>query len=103
MSIPGSKSSGSDKPTPDDLAGIPVCVEEDHGTLRLRGVAAPQANRAGSGTGEAPGAGNGERVPTAADLAGIPVCAEGPEDLTVRPRKPTTPRWKPKTQRGERE
>jgi len=66
------------KPTADDLAGVPVCLEEDHPTLfsgkksdRGPFVVAPLT-----------------RTPTADDLAGVPVCAEGEEDLTRRPRKP---------------
>jgi hypothetical protein len=81
MSTPKPDSPLHDKPTPDDLAGTPVCQEEDTPTLRVRG------SRRTRGRG-APPASSPQSPPTADDLAGIPVSAEGEEDLTVRPRKP---------------
>ena len=61
------------KPTVDDLAGTPVCREEDDPAIRVSSVP-----RTGS---------TKQNPPTADDLAGIPVAAEGKEDLTVRPRQ----------------
>ncbi len=76
MNNPTPESHRNGKPTADDLAGIPVCLEEDQPTIRIR----PPA--------DTPLAGPAPKSPTADDLAGIPVTAEGPEDLTVRPRQP---------------
>jgi hypothetical protein len=84
--LPGAR--GHDNPTPDDLAGIPVSIEEDRPAIRAR---APRgANVRGGGGTRAPGAPPAppQAPPTADDLAGTPVCAEGAEDVTVRPRKP---------------
>jgi len=75
VSTPAPESPRPGKPTADDLAGIPVCVEENGPTIR--GRKSPHT----SPSPPAPGA------PTADDLAGIPVTAEGPEDLTIRPRR----------------
>ena len=77
------------KPTPDDLAGTPVCKEELNSKIRIRGsgsarVRGPRRKR-GRG---APAAPQPQGPPTADDLAGIPVSAEDEEDLIVRPRKP---------------
>jgi hypothetical protein len=66
-------------PTTDDLAGTPVCREEDHTLIR---------GRNGNSPGGAPPGPGPNGPPTADDLAGIPVSAEGEEDLTVRPRQP---------------
>ena len=81
------ESSSHDRPTPQDLTGVPACIEEDHPTVRLRG---PQAGRIHGSVGGPHGRRTTERTPTVDDLAGIPVCVEGDEDLTVRPRKPKT-------------
>jgi hypothetical protein len=75
MSTPSSESPRPEKPTADDLAGIPVCVEEDHPTIRVREPS------------QIPPFPFAQGPPTADDLAGIPVTVEGPEDLTRRPRR----------------
>jgi hypothetical protein len=75
MSTPSSESPRPRKPTADDLAGIPVSVEENGPTIR--GRKAPQT----------PPPPPAQGAPTADDLAGIPITAEGPEDLTRRPRR----------------
>lgn len=63
-------------PTPDDLAGIPVCVEgKEDTTIRPSRVKRREALPSPVG------------LPTPDDLAGIMVCVEGPEDTTTRPRK----------------
>lgn len=76
------------KPVPDDLAGTPVCKEEDHPTIRVRGSRGVKVRKGGRkrvrGTAAAP---SPQGPPTADDLAGIPVSAEGKESLTIRPRK----------------
>ena len=82
MSAPKADQPLHDKPTPDDLAGTPVCKEEDNPTIRVRG------------SGGVPAGGRGRKrvrgatPPTADDLAGIPVSVDGEDDRTVRPRKP---------------
>ncbi len=83
------ESTRSDKPSPEDLAGVPACMEEDQPTVQMRGSRAPRAVRSRGSTGAAPRSRIMKRTPTADDLGGIPVCAEGDEDLTVRPRKST--------------
>jgi len=89
MSTPIPEPTRSDKPTPDDLAGVPACIEEDQPTMQVRGSQAPrQTVRSRGSTGGTPGRRIMERTPTADDLAGIPVCAEVDEDLTMPPRKP---------------
>jgi hypothetical protein len=89
MNTPGPASPGRNRPTPDDLAGIPGCFEEDRGAAPVL-----ESKDANAGTHRArrhppaapfPPLG---RQPTADDLAGVPVSAQGVEDLTVRPRKP---------------
>jgi hypothetical protein len=75
MSTPSSETPRPKKPTADDLAGIPVCLEEDHPTIRVREPS------------QIPPLQPAQSPPTADDLAGIPVCAEAEEDLTVRPRR----------------
>jgi hypothetical protein len=69
------------QPTPDDLAGAPVCREEGIDTIDVRGSSSipPRA---------APPPPLAQGPPTANDLAGAPVTAEGEEDLTVRPWRP---------------
>jgi hypothetical protein len=68
------------KPSPDDLAGIPVTHEETPPLLR-RGRIRPRRER------EALLPAVTRRKPTADDLAGIPVCVVAKEDCTVRPRR----------------
>jgi hypothetical protein len=98
--VPGSPSPG--KPTPDDLAGVPVCLEEDNPTIRTRKSHGPQRaggpgvrvrghKRRGS-LSRAQGSQPSKRAPTADDLAGIPVSVEEDEDLTVRTRESHEPR-----------
>ena len=78
MSTPIPDSNLHGKPTPDDLAGTPVTIEEDPPSNHVRGSGRAKVSGPGP-TSSAPD------LPTADDLAGIPVCAEGEEDLTVRP------------------
>jgi hypothetical protein len=56
------------KPSADDLAGIPVCLEEDHPTIRVRDAS------------QLPPVQPPQRPPTADELAGIPVCVEEKEE-----------------------
>jgi hypothetical protein len=86
---PESRSPRFDKPKPEDLAGIPACLEEDNPRLGTQESQDPQVVMHPTVLvgGSLPGW-RANRPPTADDLAGIPVCAEGDEDLTVRPRKP---------------
>ena len=37
MSIPKRDAYVDEKPTPADLAGIPVCIDEDNAPIRVRG------------------------------------------------------------------
>ncbi len=60
----------STRPTADDLAGVPACIEEDAPTIRLR---SPQVSRTRGGAGEPSAPDTIERTPTADNLAGIPV------------------------------
>jgi hypothetical protein len=76
MSAPIPESPYPGKPTADDLAGTPVCVEENGPMVHGR--------KSPSTTAITPAQG----APLADDLAGVPVCAEGFEDLTVRPQRP---------------
>ena len=71
-----------EQPTPDDLAGIPVCCEETS--------AARTAGAAGHGI--RAGAESSSRKPTADDLAGIAVSARRKEHRAVRPGKKGRPR-----------
>jgi hypothetical protein len=87
MSAPIPESARYDNPTPDDLAGIPACIEEDHPTIRSRGSQSRKAVRTRGSLGGPSGRRIAEDTPTADDLAGIPISAEGDEDLTVRPSK----------------
>jgi hypothetical protein len=76
----------SGQPTPDDLAGIPVCHEEDGPT---RGARKRRGGRNGPGrTGDRTPPPAPPGLPTADDLAGIPVSADGEKNPTGRPRKP---------------
>jgi hypothetical protein len=98
--LPGLPSPG--KPTPDDLAGIPVCLEEDNPTIRTRKSHGPQraggpgvrvrGPRTRGSLSSVQGSQPSKHAPTADDLAGIPVSVEEDEDLTVRTRKPHEPR-----------
>jgi hypothetical protein len=92
MSTPKPHAPRHDQPTPDDLAGVPVCQEEDQPPIRVRKSRGPKVRGRGSkrsrGATPAPAP---PGPPTADDLAGIPVLAEGEEDLTIRP-------WKPRPQ-----
>jgi hypothetical protein len=92
MSTPDAESRGANRPTPDELAGIPVCLEEDDPmvlVLEPRDVnCGPRAGLRLPAAAPLPPAGY---RPTADDLAGIPVSAEGAEDLTVRPWKRRQP------------
>jgi hypothetical protein len=81
MSSPKSDSSLPHQPTPNDLAGAPVCKEEGVDTIDVRGLRKVNG-RGAPPTPLPPG------PPTADKLAGVPVTAEGEEDLTVRPAKP---------------
>jgi hypothetical protein len=81
MSTAKGDSNRRKKPTADDLAGVPVCIEGDNPTLFSR-------KKSGRGPFVVPPL---TRTPTADDLAGVPVCAEGEEDLTRRPRKRPKP------------
>jgi len=79
MSTPTPESPLVGQPTPDDLAGTPVCREEGQPVIGVRGRNGKKVHGAPPAPLQAP--------PTADDLAGTPVCAEGEEDLTVRPHK----------------
>lgn len=70
----------SNKPTPDDLAGEPLCKEEESG----KGLSRTHRDRCEHGLPAA-------EVPGADDLAGIPISIEGNEDLSIRPRKARRP------------
>jgi len=88
MSTRKSDSNQHDKPAADDLAGAPVCKEEDNPTVRVRGTRGVRDRGRGGkrvrGTAAAPP----QAAPTADDLAGVPVYGEGHEDVHVRPREP---------------
>jgi hypothetical protein len=77
----------STRPTADDLAGVPACIEENDPTILLRSA---QLSRTRDRAGEPSAPRTIERAPTPDDLAGIPVFAEEHEDLTIRPRKSAT-------------
>jgi hypothetical protein len=79
MNTPTPESPLHVKPKPDDLAGTPVCQEENNPTIHVR-----RGVRAGNALSTQPT----PVPPTADDLAGIPVSAEGKEDLSIRPRQP---------------
>lgn len=76
------ESNRSKRPTPDDLAGTPVCWEESEPATNTPEAAGPKA----SGRTRDPA--RLTSFPTADELAGVPVTTEGEEDLTIRPRKP---------------
>jgi len=80
MTAPQPPSPGRGRPTPDDLAGVPVCAEgQEDVSIRPRRVTFPRP------------AGGPHAAPRSDDLGGIPVCAEAAEDLTVRPRRRPSP------------
>ena len=84
MTTPQPPADGSGKPTPDDLAGVPVCAEgKEDVSIRPRRVTCPRP------------ADSPHAAPTPDYLGGIPVCAEAAEDLTIRPRR------RPSTESGE--
>jgi hypothetical protein len=88
MSTPKPGPNLKKQPTADDLAGTPVCREEDQPTIRVRGSRGTRGRgRGGKGVRGAHPALPVQAPPTADDLAGIPVSAEGEEDVAVRPRK----------------
>ena len=77
-----------DRPTPVELAGTPVCAEEDRPAIHERGSRGVKARpRVGKGVPGDPPSPSSQTPPTADDLAGIAVSAEG-EERTVRLRKP---------------
>jgi hypothetical protein len=88
MSTATPDSQGHEQPTPEDLAGIPVCKEEDNPTIRVRKSRGVRVRGYGGkrvrGASPAPP----QAPPTADDLAGTPASAEGEEDVKIRPRKP---------------
>jgi hypothetical protein len=89
MSTPKPDANLKKEPTADDLAGTPVCKEEDQPTIRVRGSLGVKARgRGGKRVRGAPPAPPVQAPPTADDLAGIPVSVEGEEDVKARPRKP---------------
>jgi hypothetical protein len=89
MSTPTPDSPRHEQPTPDNLAGTPVCQEEDNPTIRVRGSRGAKVRGRGGKKGRGtPPAPEPQPLPTADDLAGVPISAESAEDLTVRPRKP---------------
>jgi len=61
-------------PTPDDLAGIPVCLDEEAGTQAKSAKPATSASHA-------------KTTPTPDDLAGVMACPDGAEEITIRPRR----------------
>jgi hypothetical protein len=84
MSAPRPDTPRHSVPTPDDLAGIPACKEEDNPTIRVYEARDTKGQgRAGTSVSGAP-----PGPPTPDDLAGIPVEAEGEEEVVVRPRNP---------------
>jgi hypothetical protein len=70
-----------DNPTPDDLAGIPVCREETSSPGRAR------ATTRTAERGVRARASSSSPKPTPDDLAGICVSGTGKEDVAVRPGK----------------
>ncbi len=65
----------NDKPTPDDLAGIPFCVEEEEKpALRVRGTRDGKVPEEKTHAATPPA--NAQTLPTPDDLAGIPVLVE---------------------------
>ena len=89
MSAPRGKRSPGNEPTPDQLAGTPVCSEDERPVFPHRGGRTGKArgrkSKRGHGALTRPSIGG---IPNADDLAGIPITAEGEEDVTVRARQP---------------
>ncbi len=79
MTMPPLDPQGKRRPTSDDLAGIPVRIEEEEDrALRPRQMPdQPQMPESHSPSQLTPD-----------NLAGIAVCIEGEEDVTIRPRPP---------------
>ena len=74
-------------PTPEDLAGTPVCIEEDSTTRVGRSSAVRvRGHKETSGPGVPPLRLEGR--PTADDLAGTPVCGGDEEDPQALPQSP---------------
>ena len=75
-------------PTPDDLAGIPVCHEEKSPPIPTRGTRGGKGRKRRSPHPRGPlPAQSSPNPPTADDLAGTPVAGDGEEDVTLRSRK----------------
>jgi hypothetical protein len=87
MSTPRPRSPRNESPTPDDLAGTPICLEEDESPTRSAGSILPKAVRTRGNIGGRSGHATEPPPTTADDLAGIPITDEAAEDLTVRPSK----------------
>ena len=83
MSTSTSDSCPSEKPEPEDLAGIPVCKEEDGFASRVGAARGSGASTVRPTSPDVP-----LTLPTADDLAGIPVSVEGNEIVEARPRRP---------------
>jgi hypothetical protein len=84
MNTPNPSQPVGERPTPDDLAGIPATYEEGARMIRVRRAvtrAASVRSRGKLNTKKLSG------PPTAEDLAGVPITVEGKEDFTVRPWK----------------
>jgi hypothetical protein len=72
-----SSSNKAKRPTPEDLAGIPVLIgDEDDNAILPAGMGSPTASSSRKNNG-----------PTADQLAGIPLLLEGEEEIGVRPPK----------------
>jgi hypothetical protein len=87
MSTPRPRSPRNEHPTPDDLAGTPICLEDDQSPSGSGGSKLPKAVRTRGSTRGPSGHAIEAPPPTADDLAGIPIIDEAAEDLTVRPSK----------------
>jgi len=83
------KNDGRDQPTPDDLAGIPVCGEETSAPRRARGAARPASQATPRAAVRVRGIRDRAPAtpPTPDDLAGTAVSATGKENVGVRPAK----------------
>src|SRR5262249_50772549 len=89
MSTSSSDFERHDPPTPDDLAGTPVCKEDDDSTTRVRGARGAKARgRSGKRTRGAPPAPVPQGPPTADELAGVPVSVEDEGPPRTGSRKP---------------
>jgi hypothetical protein len=74
MSAPQTPAGTPKRPTPDDLAGIPILISDDECE---RIASAPPS----------PATGSAKVRPTPDDLGGVMACPEGEEDSTIRPRR----------------